>query len=459
MRMQTYSLLAGIAALLLMNGRLAASAVGTQQPDVSVAPAPLLTLRQALDIALRNNRQITISGLQVEQARQRVAQAHTDLLPQLDVQAVGGELLDTVKTHFPSGFLGSVNGAPVPSHDIDVSTDHRFSTIFSVTLAQPLTQIPRIQTGISLQKVGADMAREQVRQQRLTITSSVRQMYFAILQTQDGLIAINAALKALQELERSVADNVAQQAALRADLLDVQARVAAQEAMLSTQLDTLQQYKEQMNLLLGRDVQTPFQAAPETEEPLSPTDIDRLQAQAQRDRPDLRRSALQIRQAELDRRNTRLGYLPDLSLAVSYSGLGSGINGLPDHIWTAGFLLSWKAPFDWGRRKHEIAEKTLGVAQAHLAYEEARSAAQVDVNNQIRREHAAGDLLRAAQAAQTAASERVRVALDQYQAKQILLKDVLQAQAALADTDRQTQDAGLAYRTAQAELRRALGAE
>jgi outer membrane protein len=432
---------------------------GSAQSGPDPAPAPSLTLRQALDIALSKNRLIGISRLQVEQAQQRVAQARTDLLPQFNIEAMGGELLDKVTAHFPAGILGTVNGSPVPSQAIDVSTKDHFSTVYSLTVAQPLTQIPRIQTGIRLQKLGADVAHEQERQQRLTITANVRQNYFALLQTQEGIRATNAGLKALQELERSVADSVVQQSALRADLLEVQARVTAQEATLATQLDTLQQYKEQMNLLLGRDVQTPFQAAPETDEPLADTDTGRLQPQALSARPDLRRSVLQVGLAELDRRNTRLGYLPDLSLAVRFSGAGTGINGLPDHIWTAGFLFTWKAPWDWGRRRHEIAEKTKAIGQAQLAYEEAKSAAQVDLNNQIRRKHAAQDELHAAQSAQTAARERLRVTLDQYRAKEALIKDVLQAQAALANTERQVQDAGLAYRTAESELRRALGQE
>ncbi len=419
---------------------------------------PTLTLSQALDLALRHNRQIAISGLQVAQAHQQVAQARTQLLPQFDVQVRGGELLDTVSAHLPKGILGTVDNSPIPSHDIDVSTGQRISFNYLLTLAQPLTQIPRIQAGIRLQEVGTEIAREQERQQRQTITSQVRQAYYTIQQTQQGIAATNEELSALQELERTVANAVVQQTALRADLLDVQAHVASQEATLSAQLDTLQQDKEQMNVLLGRDIQTPFQIALETEVPPPDTDAQRLEAQALHDRPDLHRSALQIRQAELDRRNSQLGYIPDLSLSMSYFGLGSGINGLPDHIWTLGVQLTWQ-PFDWGRRRHEIEAKTQAIAQARLAYQEAQAEVQVDVNNQIRRERQARDQLRAAQAAQTAARERLRVTMNQYQVKAALLKDVLQAQAALADADRQVQDAGSAYLTAQAELRRALGEE
>jgi outer membrane protein len=423
----------------------------------AVAPAQPLTLRQALDIALNHNRLIDISRLQVDQARQRVAQSRTGLLPQFNVDVQGGELLDTVYVHFPAGFLGTVDGSLVPSHALNIPTKDHFSTVYTLTVAQPITQIPRIRTGIRLQRIGEEIATEQERQQRISITAGVRQTYFALLQIQEGIRATNVSLKALQELERSIADSVAQQAALRADLLEVQAHVAAQEATLSTQLDTLQQYKEQMNLLLGRDVQTPFQLVAEADDPLP--DVRENPSPTLQERPDLKRSLLQIRQAQLDRHLTQLDYIPDFSLAMRYAAIATGINALPDHLWTAGFQFTWKEPWDWGRRRHEIAEKNKQIEQAQLAYEEAKSAAQLDLNNQIRREHAARDELNAAEAAQTAARERLRVTMDQYQVKEALLKDVLQAQSALAVADRQVQDAGLAYRIAQSELRRARGEE
>ncbi len=428
------------------------------QGNPGVMSVPTLTLRDALEIAQRNNRQIGIARLQIDQAGHKIAEARTSLLPQLNVLAQGGYLLDKVNAHFSKGILGTVNGSLVPSQDTDIVSGNRFTALYDLSLAQPLTQIPRIRVGIRLQEIGRNLAEEQERQQRQTIASNVRQVYFGLLQTQEAVKATNANLQALHELERTVTDQVVQQAALRADLLEVQARAAAQETTLSLQLDTLAQYKEQMNILLGRDVQTPFQVAPATEVVPVESDRDRLQAQAARNRPDLRRSALQIRQAELDRRNTQLSYLPDVSLATNYAALGGSINGLPDHLWTIGFQLSWQ-PFEWGKRRHDIAEKTDAVKQAQLALQEAQAGAQLDVDNRIRQERQARQQQRAAQAAQRAARERLRVTLNQYQVKATLLKDVLQAQAALTDADRQVRDADLAALTAQAELRRASGEE
>src|SRR5258708_5320628 len=247
---------ATIGILLLM----ALGPVTAQSPSMSGLDK-VLTLQEALDLALKNNRPIAISGLIVEQAKERVSQARVNLLPQFDIKAAGGVMLDTVKTHFPAGVLGSVNGSPVPSKDINLTSNHHFTSVYNITIAQPRPQIPPLATALRLASVGTDIAREAERQQRITTTSSVRQLYFAIQQTQEGIKAANASLKSLHELERSVADNVVQQAALRADLLDVQGRVAAQEAGISGLLDTLQKGKEKMNVLLGRGIKTPFQIA------------------------------------------------------------------------------------------------------------------------------------------------------------------------------------------------------
>jgi outer membrane protein TolC len=143
---------------------------------------------------------------------------------------------------------------------------------------------------------------------------------------------------------------------------------------------------------------------------------------------------------------------------MSYYGLGEGLNGLPDHLWTLGFQVSW-TPLDWGKRRSEAAAKTEAVEQARVTFQEAQAQAQVDVNNQLRRQREARAQVQAAHAAQDAARERMRVTMNQYRLKAALLKDVLQAQAALADADRQVQEAALSYLTAQSNLRKAIGVE
>ena len=68
------------------------------------------------------------------------------------------------------------------------------------------------------------------------------------------------------------------------------------------------------------------------------------------------------RQAEYDRRIAKADYLPDLYLSVQYLGLNN-IAVLPQNVGVGGFLLTWE-PFDWGRRRNNVAEKAKTVAQA-----------------------------------------------------------------------------------------------
>lgn len=428
----------------------------TQASDA--ASAPTLTLSQALMLARQNNRQIRIASLQIAAAQQLTAAARTGLLPSITLQAAGGQLLDTVSAHFPAGVLGTVNGSPVPSHDMDVKSSDRFTSAYTLGIAQPITQLPRIRTGIHLQEVGVEIARENERQRKQTSAATVRQVYHAILQTQETITADNEQLKALQQLERTVGENVRQETALKADLLEVQARRTGQETALSTAHDTLQQLKEQLNLLMGRDTQTPFEVAPVTDDAPMDTDENALVARALRGRPELRVNALQVRQAELDRRMTELERVPNLSLAMNYAAMQNNLNGFPDHVWTVGFQVSWDG-LDWGRRRRESAAKTHVIEQARLALEETRSQVQIDVRNQMRRWRQARETENATRAAQQAARERLRVTTNQFQANASLLKDVLQAQAALADANRQVQEAALASLTAQSELLRSLGEE
>jgi outer membrane protein len=461
---------------------MSAGAHGSDPNGETTRTGDVLTLDQAVTLALQNNRELTIADLEVGRAQQRVAAARTRLLPSLSLSAQGGRLLNEVKTHFPQGSLGSAaDGSPLPSKDVDVTSPTGFSSTVTATISQPLTQVPRLRSSVRLQQIGTNIAREEQREQRQALIASVKGSYYSILQTQSAIAADEESLKACRELERTVGDFVAQQTALRSDLLDVQSRTAQQELTLLKLRNALAQQKETLNLLMGRDVQAPFEvvalAEPggSAERPISHADqkagaaeaadqqvdaaeenVEALQARALKQWPDLRRSALLVQQAETDRRIKQQEFLPELSLATNYYQIQSNINGVPDHVWTVGFQMSWN-PFDWGRRQREVAEKGKVVEQARIALSESRERALVEVNSQARKLREAREQVKVAQVSQAAARERLRVMMDRYQVREVLLKDGLEAQASFAHANRQVQEAMLQWFTAQADVAKAVG--
>jgi outer membrane protein TolC len=131
---------------------------------------------------------------------------------------------------------------------------------------------------------------------------------------------------------------------------------------------------------------------------------------------------------------------------------------LPANVATAGFYLSWE-PFDWGRRRNNVAEKAKVEEQARNGTVETETQIAVEVGSKHRKWQEAVLLLKATRTAQQAAGEQFRVTTNQYREQAALIKDVLQAQAQSTETEFKYQEALSSYWSALADLRRAIGDE
>jgi outer membrane protein len=287
------------------------------------------------------------------------------------------------------------------------------------------------------------------------VVAQVKQSYYGLLQTQSALEANEESLRFNRELERVVAENVVQQAALQSDLLQVKAQLAKEEYDTLTLRNSLAATKEQLNRLLGRDVRTEFRISPIPATTVADQDLAALQALALTQRPEVRQARLKLTQATYDRRITRAQYTPDVSLSLHYLQPYS-IQVLPDRIFNLGIQLTWE-PWDWGRRREELAEKSQVIEQSKQSSQDTEAQVLIDVNTQFRKLREAQELLRVTQVLQAAQREKTRVVMNQYSQKAALLKDVLQEQASLADANHQNKEALLQLATAQAGLEKALG--
>jgi outer membrane protein TolC len=120
--------------------------------------------------------------------------------------------------------------------------------------------------------------------------------------------------------------------------------------------------------------------------------------------------------------------------------------------------MSWE-PFDWGRRKDDVNEKKITLEQSQYQLKDAHSQVLLDVNNHFRKLDQSRQLLSVAQAAQAAANEKLREVNDKFRQSSVLLRDVLQQQAAVANANHDYEQALLAFWTAKAEFEKALGEE
>jgi len=115
--------------------------------------------------------------------------------------------------------------------------------------------------------------------------------------------------------------------------------------------------------------------------------------------------------------------------------------------------------FDWGRKKHQLAENPQTIEQANNSLRDAESNVMIEVGARMRDLQQAGQALRVAKLKQETARENMRVSTNKYRLESALFSDVLQTQATLADADYQYQQALMAFWTAKAEYEKAIGAD
>jgi len=415
-----------------------------------------LTLDQAISLALQKNRLVKIAQLEVSKSEHDTEVMRTYKLPQFKINLMQGQLLTRVNFTFPPGSLGVIPGlGPFPTTTTEISNPRRPFTLIQAQANQPISQLFRIGLGIDAKKIDTEIAKEKLGLQEQDVVNDVKKTYYNLVQAQSALNATEETITLLKEINRIAANGLEQQVILKSDMLDAEAGLAKAESEATTLQDTVATLKERMNDLLARDLTTDFTVSQTAEMAPWEMDLAATRAKALEQRPEIREARLKVKEAEIDRRATRAEYIPDVSLSMNYLS-PFDIKFLPENIAAVGFVMNWDV-FDWGKKKHELASKSEVIEQAKSGVDEATAQIQVEVGQDFRKLEEARQNLRVADLELDAEREKVRVAVNKYDEKAVLLKDVLQLKASLAEKTYRYQESLLSFWTARADLEKAIG--
>jgi len=420
--------------------------------------APVLSLDEAVSIALANNRLVKNSVLEAQNYDFQVSTIRSRRLPHFQFSALGGELLQPFDFTFAKGVFGTYPGVgPIPSTEAKVHTPAKLTAFLTGGMDVPLSQQYKIGLGIHATELGRDIAKEDVRAERQKIAAEVRNAYFELVATQAAVDAAREGVRTLEETQRVTQRYIAEKTVLKGDALEVDARLTKAQYDLSVAENGLATQHEHLNQLLARDLETPFRVDFIPEEDTTALSLEEARQQASQNRPEIRQAHLKEKQADYDRRLAKAEYIPDFGIAVSYMGV-QNVQVLPTNVGVAGFALTWE-PFDWGRRHNRVREKANTLAQAHNGAHETESQIGVEVGLKYRKWKEAALLLKATRTGHEAASEEFRVTSNKYKEQAALIRDLLQAQARSSETAFQYQQALSSYWGILADLRRAMGEE
>jgi outer membrane protein TolC len=425
---------------------------------VNAQTTSVLTMDEAVALALRRNRDVQSAFLEMDRAREETAALKTKRLPQFQIYALGGIPLTRATATVPQGALGTypVTG-PIPGPNVSVTTARQLSGVLVGQALQPGTQLWKIHLDLISSHIREDLAQQRLRQKRQETAQSVRQIYDQIAQTQAQIESAEAEEKTLVELRAETDRKLLELAVLKSDTLDVRARLSRQRYQLVKLRDSSKTQRESFNRLLGRDLEVEFSVELEPLPAAEEIELAAAQNLALRQRPEIQEARLQRKKAEAEVRREHAEYIPDIGVGVIYAAFPN-VSFLPQNFAIVGFAMQWQ-PFDWGEKRHKIRSQGKAVQQAALSEHDTEQQILLDVNSRFRALAEARMLLDTVVLVQQTQRESLRETMNRYREKAALLSDALQQQGAIVQADSDYQNALAAFWKAKADFDRALGRE
>ncbi len=428
------------------------------QDNAQSAP-DVLSVDDAVKIALADNRTLKIVSLNLDVHKEKLAAEKTRRLPSFNTYVFGSELLSPISYFIPQGQFGCCYPGigPIPAQNTYLTTGTHPTANVLASASQPLIQLYKINLYLRGQRLSIEEAEQQLREQKLTVVDNVRQAFYKVVEIDNQIESTQASIKQYEELDRITLQYVSEQVALESENLEVKTKLAQEQLSLLKLQDKEQTAKETMNDLLGRNINTPFRTAAVAPVSASEMDLASAQAKALENNPKVKESEITVKQADNARALAKSQYLPDLNFSIQYT-TPIGYTFVPTNIANAGLEFRWE-PFEWGRRKHEVNEKTINVEQSKLELENTKANILINIGDQFRSVKEARASVLVAQAAQTSSREKLREVTWQYGQQTKLLRDVLQQQADVEKANSDYDDALASFWSAKASFEKAIGEE
>ncbi len=343
-------------------------------------PPAVLTLQDAVRIAVERNRDVQKAREQVEALKGRIREVRAQAFPSVKLEGNAFRYRDPA-------FLNSSSFDKIPPEFKNaLVAEAANSFTYGLSFSQPLYTAGKVGTAIrlaNLEMEGVNADRDKVEQD--VVMETVRTFYDLLLAQERRGVAAETVEQKRKHLE-VVKSRFAAGDATEVDVLRSQVNLANAEPDLIRADNAIQQARSALNHLLVRDPAAPleirgeFQYTPSTESAL-----EALAQEAMRRRPELARLRILDREAEQQEKLAKAESRSKLDLNGFY-----GISArLPDNLANAtfarwNFTLNFTLPvFDGGRRSGLITQAVSNRRVARLSLEQQESGVRLQVQQAL----------------------------------------------------------------------------
>jgi outer membrane protein TolC len=321
-----------------------------------------LSLKEAVQMALSQNRSLRIARLKVTENQQQKAGERSAYFPSLTNQSNIIHLTDVEHIGIPTGALGTVAGAQAPGHNVVIPQG--FNTVYSTgtMMSQPLTQLFRIRAQNQIAAARVSGSKDDLQKAENDVALQVHSLYFEVLitglQKQAALQQTKYADENLRESENDIRNGSALKVAAikgRAEVLE------GQQAVLTADLQ-LDDLITELDNLLGLPLDTRLDLDPNVPVDFDPRPREEYVQTAWSRNPEVLSAEDAVRKARAGVAAAKTAYIPDIT-AYARQSYQDGIPFLLKNFGEFGLHMNWDV-FDFGKRRSEARTREAQLAEA-----------------------------------------------------------------------------------------------
>jgi outer membrane protein TolC len=403
----------------------------------------VLSLEEALSIALERQPQIRARLGDYEAAKARVAQALSPLLPQLT-----GSWTAT-RSQSVSLSTSATTGATTP---VVLSRDFGDTSLAKLSLSQKLFDFGKNWAATDAAKANAGSSLEDLELQRDLIVLAVKESYYNILFSQRLMKVNRQALERAELNLRSAKGFFEVGTRPKSDVTRAEVDVANARLKIIQAKNAVRLARAALNTAMGIPVDSPTEVKDTLAYEPFPVDQSLLVKEALSGRPEYRQIKVRVEAAEAGVRQAFRNFFPDLTGDAFVGTTRADMN----EIWELGITLKWEI-FDGGSKvaKYQEAKAGLEAAKARV------HALELEIWKEVEQAHSdlieTEERIQAAQASVASAQENFKLAQGRFDAGVGTILELTDAQLALTQAQSTEAQALADFRIARSRLERALG--
>jgi outer membrane protein TolC len=415
-----------------------------------------LTIREAIDLAKRQNHSLKAASYAVAAEQQKRRIAESNYFPHITNESNVLHVTDLQRVKVPAGSFGVIPGAGlIPSSTLFLTQGTKSFESSGTMLAQPLTQLIKIHQANKIAAADVKASEASLAKTSADVVYRVHELYYRVLATQMQRQAAELEITSGSENLNESTQQVKNGSLLQVELVQSRANLLEAKQTLLTYDSQISDLTTELNDLLGLPLDTKLVLDPDVNVALQLPPREEAIRTALNDNPDLKRAMQLLSKARAAHSAAKAEYIPDVTAFARHS-YQNGVPLVDRNFGTFGIHLSYDL-FDAGKRKALVRERRDEVSEAEENLQRVKDEVEVRITTIYNRLETTQAMVEVRREYLAARQENARLAEDQFQHGVILAsqRDGSRAQAMKARAG--LLDASLAYLLAHDDLTRTLG--